>query len=379
VGRRPEAPAGPAARDVSQAPFFRGIGYSTCWEDERFVEVGLRPAPGERALCITSGGCLALQCLLAGAEVTALDFNPHQTWLLHFKVAALATLDEPEVWAALGLRPAADRAALYRRLREALPAEARAWWDAHPALVAAGATLQGRQDRYLHAVGRAVRLLQGTRRVRRLLELDGGEAQRAFYEREWSGLAWRALCGVAFSRTVLDRAFDPAHFTHARAGHPAPRFRAAAERLVREVPARGNFYLHYLFDRTYPDDARCPAWLRRGAPSALRVRRPALAAATGSLEAWLATAPDRSLDVLALSNCFDWVSGPQFTALLRDVVRVARPGARLGWWTNLVNTPRQADPDLFPTLVPDPAAAAEVDAGCRTPGYSGCTLYRVRG
>ena len=36
----------PPATDVREAPFFKGIGYSTCWEDERFVEVGLRPRPG---------------------------------------------------------------------------------------------------------------------------------------------------------------------------------------------------------------------------------------------------------------------------------------------------------------------------------------------
>ena len=365
------------ASDVREAPFFRGIGYSTCWEDERFVSDGLRPRPGEHALCITSGGCLALQALLAGATVTALDFNPHQAALLAFKVAALRALAEPEIWSVLGLRPAADRLALYRRLREALPGEDRAFWDARPALVAGGATLCGRQDRYLHAVGRAVRWLQGTRRVRRLLELDGGETQAAFYEREWSGPAWRALCAVVFSRAVLDRAFDPAHFTFARQGHPAPRFRAAAERLLRDVPARENFYLHYLFDRTYPDDQRCPAWLRRGAPTALRDRLGGLTSTTGALEAWLAAAPDRSVDVFALSNCFDWVSGERFTALLGDLVRVARPGARIGWWTNLVNTTREPDPDRFPRIVPDREAAAAVDAGCRTPGYSPCYLARV--
>lgn len=366
-----------ADHDVRQAPFFKGIGYSTCWEDERFVEVGLRPRAGERALCITSGGCLALQCLLAGAAVTALDFNPHQTALLAFKVAALRALDEPGLWAVLGLRPAADRGALYRRLREALAPEPCAYWDARPGQVAAGVSLVGRQDRYLHAIGRALRWLQGRGRVRRLLELDGGEPQRDFYEREWSGPAWRALCRVIFSRTVLDRAFDPAHFTFARAGHPAPRFRAAAERLLRDIPARGNFYLHYLFDRTYPDDARCPAWLRRGAPTALRARLGELSSATGSLEGWLASAPDRSVDVFALSNCFDWVSEARFTALMRELVRVARPGARLGWWTNLVNTPRRPDPALFPGIVPDLEASAEVDAGCRTPGYSGSFLARV--
>ncbi|BDG01284.1 DUF3419 family protein [Anaeromyxobacter oryzae] len=373
------APAPLPATDLRTAPFFQGIGYSSVWEDERVVELGLRPRPGERALAITSGGCFALQLLLADAgEVIALDFNPHQTALLALKTAALRTLDEAEVWAALGLRPARDRAALYGRARAALAPVDRAYWDARGQVIARGAALAGKQDRYLHAIGRAVTLLQGERRVRTLLEQDDAARQRRFYDEEWNGLAWRALLGVAFSRFVLDRAFDPSHFTYAREGSPAPRFRAAVERLLREVPARENFYLHYLFRRTYPDDRRCPAWLRRGAPATLRARLDRLRPATGDLEAWLAAAPDASVDVFSLSNCFDWMPEERFEALLRDLVRVARPGARLCAWTNLVNTRREPPRGRFPEIVVEDAIARAVDDGCRTPGYSGCLVATVR-
>ena len=259
------APRPRAGARVAEARFFRSLGYSSVWEDEAIVTEGLRPRPGDRVLSITSGGCFTLQLLLAGAEeVVSVDFSPHQTALLAFKVAAARALTEERVWAALGLRPAEDRLALYRTLREALEPEARAYWDARPAMVGRGVALAGRQDRYLHAVGGAVRVLQGDGRVRRLLACPDLDAQRVFYDREWNGSRWRALCAVVFSRFVLDRAFDPAHFAHAREGGPAARFRAAAERLLRDVPAATNFYLHYLFTRTYASDACCPAWLRRG-------------------------------------------------------------------------------------------------------------------
>lgn len=363
---------------VAEARFFRSVGYSSVWEDEAIVTEGLRPRPGDRVLSITSGGCFTLQLLLAGAEeVVSVDFSPHQTALLAFKVAAARALTEERVWAALGLRPAEDRLALYRTLREALEPEARAYWDARPAMVGRGVALAGRQDRYLHAVGGAVRVLQGDGRVRRLLACPDLDAQRVFYDREWNGSRWRALCAVVFSRFVLDRAFDPAHFAHAREGGPAARFRAAAERLLRDVPAATNFYLHYLFTRTYASDACCPAWLRRGAPGRVGALAGRLRPVTASLDDVLAASPDASFDAFNLSNAFDWLSEEEHARTLAEIVRTARPGARLCAWTNLVNTPRRVDPARFPMIEVEHGIARGVDARCRTPGYSECLVATI--
>jgi len=374
----PTAPPPPAS-EVKRAPFFDGIGYSSVWEDERLVQEGLRPRPGDRALSITSGGCFSLQLLLADvAEVVSIDFNPHQTELLALKVAAIRTLEEPELWAFLGLRATPSRAALHARVREALPEGARAYWDARPEPIARGVALVGRQDRYLHAVGRLLGLLQGRRRVARLLESTGGEDQRRFHDEEWSGPVWRAACGLVFSRFVLDRAFDPAHFAFAREGSPSARFRAEVERFLREVPGRDNFYLHYLFRRTYADAERCPAWLRHGAPATLRGRLDRLTPLTGDVERWIAEAPAESVDLFNLSNGFDWMSEERFTWFLGELVRVARPGARACWLSNLVNTPRRPPAGRFPEIVLDETLARSLDRRFRTPGYSGCVVAEIR-
>jgi S-adenosylmethionine:diacylglycerol 3-amino-3-carboxypropyl transferase len=143
------------------------------------------------------------------------------------------------------------------------------------------------------------------------------------------------------------------------------------------VPAASNFYLHYLFTRTYPTDRCCPAWLRAGAPGALRPRLDGLRLVDGTLDEALAGAPDRAFDLFHLSNLFDWVDEPSFERTMREVVRTARPGARLVMLTNLVNTPRRPSPGAFPEIVADDALAARLDASCRTPGYSGCFVARI--
>jgi S-adenosylmethionine-diacylglycerol 3-amino-3-carboxypropyl transferase len=367
------------ASELRAAPFFEAIGYSTVWEDERMVEEALRPRPGERALSVTSAGCTSLLLLLRDAgEVVSVDFNPHQTALLQLGAAAVAALEAGETWELMGLRPCADRARLYAKARDALPEDARIYWDLHPEVIARGPTRAGRQDRYLLGIGRALRLLQGERRVARLLACDGGEPQRAFFDGEWSGPLWRALCAVVFSRFVLDRSFDRAHFKYAREGAPSRRFRANVERFLREVPARENFYLHYLLRGTYADDERCPAWLRRGAAELLRPRLGRLRAVTGSLEDWIVTAPDASVDLFNLSNAFDWMSEARFEWFMGQAVRVARPGARLWWTTNIVNTRRVPSPERTPGIELDGELASRLDSRCRTPGYQGCTVAVVR-
>ena len=80
------------------------------------------------------------------------------------------------------------------------------------------------------------------------------------------------------------------------------------------------------------------------------------------------------IDCFCFSNVFDWVSEGDFVRLMKQVVRVARPGARLCYWTNLVNTKRALPSDACPELVEDETLGRELMARNRTPGYSSCVV-----
>jgi hypothetical protein len=71
------------------------------------------------------------------------------------------------------------------------------------------------------------------------------------------------------------------------------------------------------------------------------------------------------------------VSEDAFERTLREVVRTARPGARLVMLTNIVNTPRVPSPQRFAMVEVDAQLSARLDATCRTPGYSGCLVARI--
>ncbi|MBI3074316.1 MAG: DUF3419 family protein [Deltaproteobacteria bacterium] len=364
--------------DIIKADFFKRIGYSTVWEDERVISEGLAPRDGDRVLSITSGGCFSLQFLALGAgEVVSLDFNRNQNALLELKVAAAKKLPHTDLWEFLGLAPSRSRLTTFERLREALSPWARDYWDRNLKLIERGVGVAGKQDQYFHWLGRFLTLLQGRRRVRAFLSCPDAEAQRRFFDDEWTSFAWRRFSDVAFSRFVLDRAFHKDHFAYSRETDPAVAIRRAAEHVLRDVPVWDNFYLYYLFKGTYPTNELCPAWLRASTYATLRQRLHRLTIETGELEQFIFSQPDASIDCFNFSNIFDWVSVENFAKLLREVVRVARPGARLCYWTNIVNTKREIDPKQIPEIREDRTLAEKIFAANRTPGYSSVVVARV--
>jgi S-adenosylmethionine-diacylglycerol 3-amino-3-carboxypropyl transferase len=264
-------------------------------------------------------------------------------------------------------------------VRARLGEPARSFWDGRSDLVERGVTFCGKQDRYLRWIGRFVRLLQGGRRVERLFACTSLEEQERFIAGEWDSFAWRQMCNLLFSRPVLDRVFAKEHFTHARTRDPALLFREELDRTFRRVPINDNFYLHYAFHGTYPSTELCPAWLKRENHEAVRRRLDCINLRTAPLEEELARLPARSVDCFNLSNAFDWMSEETFARLMREVARAARPGARLCYWTNIINTKREL------ALVGDGAFTELVDLGerlsqlSRTAGYSGCVVARVEG
>ena len=81
----------------------RHLIYNACIENPAADRAAFDLSPDDRVLVITSGGCNALDYLLAGAgAVAAVDLNPCQNALLEFKVAAIRSLDHAAFWELFG-------------------------------------------------------------------------------------------------------------------------------------------------------------------------------------------------------------------------------------------------------------------------------------
>src|SRR5262249_29906839 len=87
----------------------------------------------DRVLVITSGGCNALDYLVAGAgTVEAVDSNPCQSALLEFKAAAIRGLGFGDFWELFGKGRSRRTNQMYRdAVRPVLSHPARLFWDRH--------------------------------------------------------------------------------------------------------------------------------------------------------------------------------------------------------------------------------------------------------
>lgn len=351
------------------------IAYAQCWEDADVLLEALDVRPGQRCLSIASAGENTLSLLAqAPAEVMAVDLNPAQIACLELRVAAYRALEHGELLELIGSRPSARRAALYRRCRTLLGADARAFWDARPDDIEAGIGAAGRLERYLAFFRRRVLpAIHPRRRVERLLR-GGARAEReAFYEREWDGWRWRAVFRAFFSRAVMALAGrSRAHFRYAErplAAHLLARVRHACTVLD---PAR-NPYLQWILRGAH--GPALPFALRAENFDAIRTRLDRLHWSCLRLEELLARTPARAFDRCNLSDAFEYMSGEQYEGALRALLRACRPGARLAYWNLLVARRRPAS--LAARLRPLEEISARLHRGDKAFFYSDFVLEEV--
>lgn len=344
---------------------FSGLRYAQVWEDADVLAEALAVRPGARVLSIASAGDNALALLADDpAEVVAVDLSVAQLHAVALRVAAFRTLDHAEGLELLGSRSSTRRGDLYRRARLALDADARGFWDARPADIAAGAAWGGRFERYFARFRRVVLpLTQTPARVRTLLAGGGTpDTRRAWYDRVWDGWRWRALFRVAASRAVLGRARDPRFFDHVE-GRVADRIAGRIREAVTATDPASNPYLHAVLTGTH--GAALPRYLRPEHFETIRDRLDRLTLRHAALEHVLQEGAP--FDAVNLSDLFEYLSPAESDALFARLADATTPGARLAYWNLLAD--RRPGPALTDRLRPLADLAARLHAQDKAPFY----------
>jgi S-adenosylmethionine-diacylglycerol 3-amino-3-carboxypropyl transferase len=361
-------------RSIDQRAAFHFIRYASVWEDADLLCDALEPAAeGGRVLSIASAGDNALALLtLDPAEVVAVDLSEAQLAAVALRVAAIRVLDRPALLTFLGVLPDGHRLALYSDLRKKLPAFARAFWDAHPAAVAAGVIHAGRFERYLRLFRRRVLpLVHSRRRIERLLDQDSLEEQERFYRDDWDTWRWRLVFRLFFGRFVMGRlGRDPAFFEHVE-GSVGDRILARTRHALTAIPVRTNPYLTYIMTGNYSEHA-LPRYLRAGHLRDIRDRLDRLTLLNGPAEA--AEGPFHGFN---LSDIFEYMSPAAHELAYAALLERAAPGARLAYWNLLA--PRGPAPAVAHRVRPLDDEARRLHARDRAWFYQAFHLDEVIG
>jgi len=315
-------------------------------EDPVLEIEAIEAGPGDTVVVVSSGGCTALSLLAAGAgTVVAVDLNKSQNHIVELKLAAVSELSAPDATRFLGGWPAdiAWRRSTYSRLRERMTPAATAYWDARRTQVTAGVITAGVSERFIGTIMRAVRTaIHPPARVRRLLACKTLDEQRALYATEWDSRRWRLLFTALLNKVVFRKTYSPAFFQHVENPSFAKHFYGLAEHALTNVPIATNYFVHQMLTGFYPAGVAggLPPYLDATSPASLADAAERLTMVDGSFGDYLKTCADGSLAGFALSNICEWLTPAQIDDMLTEIVRTARPGARLVFrnfvgWTDL--------------------------------------------
>jgi S-adenosylmethionine-diacylglycerol 3-amino-3-carboxypropyl transferase len=373
---------------------FRQMVYAQIWEDPDVDLAALNVQPDDHIVTIASGGCNALSYLVADPRaITALDLNHTHVALGRLKVAGLRHLPGWETFFAFF--GAADRPFnhdIYRRyLADKLDADSRSYWETRTlgGIGRAPIEMFGRNI-YRHGLlGRFIGLghklawLYGIR-PKDFLALETLEQQQTYFNTVISPLFDKPLIRWAASNkmSLYGLGIPPAQYDALAGGqHMADVLRERLRKLTCDFPLADNYFAWQAFGRRYSEaeNATLPPYLQQKNFSDLRERADRVAFVNASFTDHLATLPPASRDCYVLLDAQDWMSDDQLNALWREIIRTARPGARVIFRTAATATllPGRLDERLLSRWTYETERSAELTRQDRSAIYGAFHLYRL--
>jgi S-adenosylmethionine-diacylglycerol 3-amino-3-carboxypropyl transferase len=308
------------------------ISYSSCNEDSRSELKALHLGAGKRVFCITAGGGRVLNLLHdRPQEVVAVDVNPTQNHLLELKIAAMRALSYEPYLAFLGVRSARDRLKVYQNLRSDLSDAAGAFFDANPQIVRRGALFQGSLERFLVHVARVSHVVRPIW-INRLFKFDDIAKQRHFLD-GWNTRAWRFVGETLCRRSFLEMfSRDPGFWRFVPPEVPLhKRIFDLMHRYLCNHLARDSHLLQLVFFARYIYEPAMPIYLLPGSFERIReaLKTTRITIVTAPATAALADVADGSFDGYSIADVSSYLSDKDFGTLMDEIMRTARPDARL--------------------------------------------------
>ena len=374
---------------------FSGLVYPQIWEDPVVDLEAMALKPGERVAAIASGGCNVLSYVAsADVRVTAIDLNPAHVALNKLKLAAVSHAPDHAAFARFFVS-AADRETerLYERvLAPHLDPQTRAYWDGRDMLgrrrigyFRRGFYRQGLLGGFI-TLGHWIARLHGRNPAKLLSARTRAEQERIFNDELAPLFAMRHMRWLMDKPAALfGLGIPPSQFDALKgnAPHMADVLKARLERLACGFDLADNYFAWQAFGRGYAAGGAgpLPPYLEPARWETLKTRIANVDVVHASFGEHLAQLDSPAYDAYVLLDAQDWMTDAQLTALWSQIVRTAKPGARVIFRTAGEETilPGRVPQAILARFRYDAEQGRAFTARDRSSIYGGFHLYTFEG
>jgi S-adenosylmethionine-diacylglycerol 3-amino-3-carboxypropyl transferase len=352
----------PGVQERAFSLWFRRLVYNQIWEDPRVDLLAMEADATTRIVTIASGGCNALNYLLARpASVDAVDINPAHVALTRLRLAAASELpDHVALFSFLGRADVTGNAILYHRfIRPALDAETIGYWEqssffSRPriAYFTDGFFRYGLLGRFIGLAHFLGRLAGGNPEP--LLKARTLEEQKALFEQHVAPAFAHPIfrLGCALPMMFYSLGIPPKQYAALRedarqsglSGGMAGMMRERVRRLACDFPLDDNYFAWQAFGRRYGDAARgaVPDYLKPEHFRTVHEGASKVRVHLASMTDFLRRHPGERFDRYVLLDAQDWMTPAQIAELWSEIDRTSAPGARVLFRTAGAESPVDA-------------------------------------
>ena len=321
---------------------FSGLVYPQIWEDPVVDLEALQLGPDKRMITIASGGCNVISYLTADPrEIIAVDLNAHHVALTRLKLAGAKHFPNYATYFRFfGRANEAANIQAYRTfLRDALDPQTAAYWD-HRDLVGRPRVRLFAENIYRHGVlGRFIKLghvgarLSGVK-LQPLTEMRSLAEQQRYFDQVIAPLFERKSVRwlTSLKASLFGLGIPPAQYDALAGGDAmADVLKQRLEKLICGFPIEDNYFTHQALGRAYAagDAGPLPLYLQSAHFDTIAARTDRVSVVRQSFTERLGEEPAESLDGYVLLDAQDWMTDTQLNDLWREILRTAKPGARV--------------------------------------------------
>lgn len=384
------------------AVWFDAFVYNQIWEDPRVDLQALRLDANSRVLTISSGGCNALNYLLANPQqVTAVDLNRHHIYLLNLKIAALKFLPTYEdFFAFFGFGKSELTIQNYEKfIAPQLDAETCKFWESSSLL---GKITHGRRINFFRKGGlyehsRNGYFLRFFHKFSHLLGCRPEEVLKAKTPAEQEKLYEQYI--APFFDSFVIKAIGKMPVTMFGLGIPPQQYaelkkdldenanlidvyKERTKRLAVEYPIYENYFAWQAFARKYDTENRqaVPEYLKAENYERLKRNAGNIRTKIGSITEELKNQPDATFNRFVFLDAQDWMNAEMMTELWSAIAEKGEPGARIIFRTAGAASPIETNlpADLREKFVYEEELSKELFKQDRASIYGGFHLYVLR-